>query len=147
MINGANLSDTANSAHVIDRIGSANEVQSLFADLFAALGIALNDAFGFAYCCGGVCGKSGRLGQVANLATCSVPAVPGLGVEFFVNCFAPGRLRRPICGGQFGPAQVLVNILAAEDTPATFANSATFRVPLIKVAAGVNARTRFEELR
>lgn len=84
--------------------GSANEVQSLLADLFAALGIALDGALRLADDRRSFSGEAGCLVQVANLATCSIPTVLCLGVEFFVDGFAPGRLLGPIGRAEFGTA-------------------------------------------
>lgn len=81
--------------------GSANEVQSLFADLLAALGIALDNALGLADWGGRFSGEAGGVWQVANLATCSVPPVLGLGVQLFIDRLAPRRLPGAISGVQF----------------------------------------------
>jgi len=67
-------------------------VTSRWDDLFAALGIALDDTFAFASGRGRIGGETLGLDQVANLATCPIPAVLCLRVQLQIDRLAPRGL-------------------------------------------------------
>lgn len=78
----------------------------LWQHLFAAFGITLHRAFGLAGNLGGVSGEA-LLFQVANLATCPIPAVFCLRVQLLIDCFAASRLPSPISRVQLCAANAL----------------------------------------